>query len=56
MFDINFQKKVGTAQKGRKKERKDLLWIVPVSGYPLGHVGVTPHEISHELLGVDIRS
>ena len=39
----------------RKKGYKDLLWIVPVSGYPLSHIRVTPHEISHELLGVDIR-
>lgn len=30
------------------------LWIVPVGWDPLGHVGVTPHQIPHELLGVDV--
>jgi hypothetical protein len=30
------------------------LWIVPVSWDPLSHVGVTPHQIPHELLGVNV--
>ena len=38
----------------RKGREGDVLWVIPVGRDPLRHVRVTPHEIAHELLGVDI--